>query len=244
MRIIEAAGSVLRRPLERVLPQRLTLVERQYKLAEALRQYPVTNKSIWWHIIDQNRGFITKEERDRIIQGYKIYRELNPDSNTPVSDILAVAKLPRARTDRFFTRVCFNYDRATDAQERYETAMGELQRGERNRVDLTDPQIWTLDQWVNFEFDRMQRSPFMNLREDERFNKNVNAEETVWHTTHFGITDHEHTRRDLPDKVFPLLDVTEIIKPPPLSDWLVDFPSRPARAARLFGDVEIYPNTA
>lgn len=235
MGVIETARSVLRRPFERFLSPKPTLVERQYRLKEVLQQHPVTNEAIWWLIVAQ-RGHLTLEERDRVVRNYKIYRETFPDDNPTVTHLLSGANLQGFRRDRFFDRVTFNYDRAFGAEERHATAMDELRSGQRQMVDHQDPQFWTLERWVDHEFARMQRPPFMVLTQETKFNRELNAEEIVYRATNFGIIDFDDMRRELPAKAFPLLDVTEIIKPSPLTDWVDS--QRPARVARLFGDAE------
>ncbi|GEM_PF-3982503 len=231
MGVIETAALALRRPLERFLPPKPTLVERQYRLGELLQQYPVRNETIWW-LISVQRGFLTEKERDRIVRNFRTYRELIPHTNTPVADILAGANLEGFKGDRFFSRVCFNYDSAFGAEERYEAAIEDLQQGKRQMVGDSDTSLRSVERWVDYEFNRLHGS----LSRDERFNRQVNAVETVYRATHLGITNFDPIWRELPTRVFPLLDVTEIIKPAPLTDW--PYPERPARIAKLFGDAE------
>ncbi len=223
MKVVEAVGSA----------------ERQYRLNEALNQYPVTNELVWWAIAVQ-RGHLTEEERSKILRNYRIQAENWPNDNAPVAHILEAVKIDgiESTSDKFFYRVCFNYDRAWGAEDRRVQAMEELKAGIRESVAHADPELMTIEAWVEFEFACMQEGSSRVLSQEKRFDEAGNAEEILYSANTTGRSDYNLIRRELPAKVFPLLDVAEVIKPPRLSEHR--YLLRAATVARLFGDLEVH----
>lgn len=230
MNIVEVMQTAIVKRLKPVMLSQPTLADRQYRLSRVLNEYRLTNSGIWYQIMAK-RGFLTGGEWGDIVRAYQTYKEIDFSDNTSVADLLCMTLPGKMGRDKFFRKVCFNYDFALGATAKLEQAVEDLAANKRSMVAFSDPEYWTVGQWVNYDCDCLLREH--SIYTHIRFNRTTNEPETVYRTNPDQYGRHEILRGVYLEEVLPLLDPNEIIKPTNLSIWSS---REPARVAKLFGD--------
>ena len=119
--------------------------EKQFRLEEALKQYPaLTNPNIWLCIIQavdhqRRQKGILESEIQLIVAAY---RNTHTQGDIPVGELLTVAAEGHSHPIRnpFLQRVCFNYDWEFEGEQRrqeaYQQFQEEVRRGEPHHYGL------------------------------------------------------------------------------------------------------------
>lgn len=213
MNLVERSGAVIRN-LQAFIHPPLSSAERQERLEDILRKYPLTNQLVWYHIIAA-RGFLSPTERTAIVDSYKTYKELYPHDSTPVTELLKLARLPRVAEDPFFGKVCFNYEVALDVGTRWQAAMRELLEGKRKSVGDSekDEEFWRVEEWVDYDFYNLLHNHEIAGRLG--FRDDIHQQGVTKITTGEGmIHPRPWTVKGIYQRdILPLLAVDEVLKP-------------------------------
>lgn len=213
MNLVERSGTIIRN-LQAIIHPPLSSAERQERLEDTLREYPLTNQVIWHHIIDA-RGFLSPVERVAIVSAYKTYKELFPQDSTPVAELLKLARLPTVARDSFFGKACFNYEVALDVGVRWQAAMRELLEGRRSSVGNLgkEEEFWRVEEWVDYDFYNMSHND--EITRKRQFRPDIPQQDmTMIITRESMIHPRPWTVKDIYQRdVLPLLFAGEVLKP-------------------------------
>ncbi len=155
------------------------------QIAERAPFGPLGNGEIWLVLIAATNLRRPKQpflesERDRIVDTYIQYGE----ANLSVEDLAREAGVVDLGRNRFLNGVCFNYTHQLGAADRHERVMRELETGLRERIDLFDKDIVSVNTQVDMDFQRPLNEMY-RVNRGARFNQETKSLEN-----YYGLSGH------------------------------------------------------
>ncbi len=188
----------------------LTPEERDYHIQEVFKDRPLTNGTIWYRIMQE--GALTDTTLDAIANSYQEYKELFPEDNPSVSQVLNRIGL-KTHKDPLMDKVTFNYDGGLHAEDLLKQHLSEINEKRRKSLTIQDLQYMSVADRIRRELDELISLRVITSK--KRFNQDTEAEEFVYleNGGHDPAAYYDRTLDLYRRKILPLLENGEMVKP-------------------------------